>query len=193
MDVENELLMDAMAAINARFSSGNSVPVDRAWVTYAEWKNLQFALSLALTPLEGHVVVTRNEAGQAVAVTRQDDEGRSLSVIAELGPSAGWAAAADRELVAAELGVAKIDDSMDAATAKLRELIDWHVSAATDPAVNGGYVLVPVAVQKDAERYRWLKQCSREQYLLARGMFGLAEDAIDAVIRDESKEIKDGH
>lgn len=32
---------------------------------------------------EGHVVVTRNEAGQAVAVTRQDDEGRILSVIAE--------------------------------------------------------------------------------------------------------------
>ncbi len=83
MDIENELLMDAMAAINARFSSGNSVPVDRAWVTYAEWKNLQFALSLALTPPEGHVVVTRNEAGKAVAVTRQDDEGRILSVIAE--------------------------------------------------------------------------------------------------------------
>lgn len=151
------------------------------------------AIIAALTPPEGHVVVTRNEAGQAVAVTRQDDEGRILSVIAELGSNAGWAAAADRELVAAELGVAKIDDSTDVAAAKLRELIDWHVSIAIDPAVNGGYVLVPVAVQKDAERYRWLKQCSREQYLLARGMFGLAEDAIDAVIRDESKEIKDGH
>lgn len=57
MYVENKLLMDAMAAINARFSSGNSVPVDRAWVTYAEWKNLQFALSLALTPPEGYVLV----------------------------------------------------------------------------------------------------------------------------------------
>ncbi|MCU1139459.1 hypothetical protein [Stenotrophomonas maltophilia] len=40
----------------------------------------------ALTPPEGHVVVTRNEAGQAVAVTRQDDEGRILSVIAEFEP-----------------------------------------------------------------------------------------------------------
>ncbi|HFF6228267.1 TPA: hypothetical protein ACOEC1_000201 [Stenotrophomonas maltophilia] len=102
------------------------------------------AIIAALTPHEGHVVVTRNEAGQAVAVTRQDDEGRILSVIAELGPTAGWAAAADRELVAAELGVAKIDDSTDVAAEKLRELIDWHVSVATDPAVNGGYVLVPV-------------------------------------------------
>lgn len=41
------------------------------------------ALVAALTPPECHVVVTRNEAGQAVAVTRQDDEGRILSVIAE--------------------------------------------------------------------------------------------------------------
>lgn len=112
----------------------------------ASWPN-QMALNAivaALTQPEGHVVVTRNEAGQAVAVTRQDDEGRILSVIAELGSNAGWAAAADRELVAAELGVAKIDDSTDVAAAKLRELIDWHVSVAIDPAVNGGYVLVPV-------------------------------------------------
>lgn len=44
----------------------------------------------ALTPPEGHVVVTRNEAGQAVAVTRQDDEGRILSVIAEFEPPEGY-------------------------------------------------------------------------------------------------------
>lgn len=43
----------------------------------------------ALTPPEGHVVVTRNEAGQAVAVTRQD-EGRILSVIAEFEPPTGY-------------------------------------------------------------------------------------------------------
>lgn len=110
------------------------------------------AIIAALTPPEGHVVVTRNEAGQAVAVTRQDDEGRILSVIAEFGPTAGWAAAADRELVAAELGVANIDDSTDVAAAKLRELIYWHVSVATDPAVNGGYVLVPVEPTEKMQR-----------------------------------------
>lgn len=49
------------------------------------------AIIAALTPPEGHVVVTRNEAGQAVAVTRQDDEGRILSVIAEFGPPEGYA------------------------------------------------------------------------------------------------------
>lgn len=41
------------------------------------------AIMTALTLPEDHVVVTRNEVGQAVAVTRQDDEGRILSVIAE--------------------------------------------------------------------------------------------------------------
>jgi len=44
----------------------------------------------ALTPPEGHVVVTRNEEGQAVAVTRQDDKGRILSVIAEFTPPEGY-------------------------------------------------------------------------------------------------------
>ncbi len=48
------------------------------------------AIIAALTPPEGHVVVTRNEAGQAVAVTRQDDEGRILSVIAEFGTPEGY-------------------------------------------------------------------------------------------------------
>lgn len=66
------------------------------------------------------------------------------AIIAALTPPEGWVAAADRELVAAEIGVAKTDDSTDVASAKLRALIDWHVSVATDPAVNGGYVLVPV-------------------------------------------------
>ncbi len=47
-------------------------------------------LRAALTPPEGHVVVTRNEAGQAVAVTRQDDEGRILSVIAEFEVPEGY-------------------------------------------------------------------------------------------------------
>lgn len=48
------------------------------------------AIVAALTPPEGHVVVTRNEAGQAMAVTRQDDEGRILSVIAEFEAPDGY-------------------------------------------------------------------------------------------------------
>ena len=48
-----------------------------------DWLHIDYAIIAALTPPEGYVVATRNEAGQAVAVTRQDDEGRILSVIAE--------------------------------------------------------------------------------------------------------------
>ncbi|MEN6682213.1 hypothetical protein ABFC53_07855 [Stenotrophomonas pavanii] len=50
-----------------------------------------------MTTAEGHVVVTRNEAGQAVAVTRQDDEGRILSVIAELETPEGWVEQHERD------------------------------------------------------------------------------------------------
>lgn len=61
--------------------SGITHPWDRAAIR---------AIISALTPPEGHVVVTRNEAGQAVAVTRQDDEGRILSVIAEFEAPDGY-------------------------------------------------------------------------------------------------------
>lgn len=42
-----------------------------------------YAAPQAWRPDIGEVVVTRNDAGEIVAVTRQDDEGRILSVIAE--------------------------------------------------------------------------------------------------------------
>jgi hypothetical protein len=53
-----------------------------------------YAAPQAWRPDIGEVVVTRNDAGEIVAVTRQDDEGRILSVIAEAQPSPA------RELVA---------------------------------------------------------------------------------------------
>lgn len=77
------------------------------------------AIIAALTPPQGHVVVTSNEAGQAVAVTRQNDEGRILSVIAEF-------------------------------------------------AAPEGYVLVPVDVRRDAERYRWLRDSAPEEWDVTR-------------------------
>ena len=43
------------------------------------------------------------------------------------------------------------------------------------------------ALKADAERYRWLKQASKVEYLWARGAFGLDDSAIDAAMekRDE--------
>lgn len=51
-----------------------------------------------------------------------------------------WQKAIDHELVIAHLGVAEMATE-DQARVKLHELIDWHVSVATNPATNGGLVL----------------------------------------------------
>ncbi|MFV7423988.1 hypothetical protein ACNPNN_13045 [Stenotrophomonas geniculata] len=64
-----------------------------------------------------------------------------------------------------------------------------EIAALTPPE---GYVLVPVEERQDAKRFRWLKTCSKEQYLLARGVFGLAEDVIDAAIQSEEMEARNG-
>jgi len=52
--------------------------------------------------------------------------------------------AVDTELVSAHLGIADSSDSYDKAKKKLDELIKWHIDVATDPAVNGGFVLAPI-------------------------------------------------
>ena len=57
---------------------------------------------------------------------------------------AGWIRAADDEMICTHLGVANLSDSHESAKEKLKSLIDWHVAVATDPAVNGGYQLVPI-------------------------------------------------
>lgn len=87
---------------------------------------LMMAVIAALTPPEGHVVVTRNEAGQAVAVTRHDDEGRVLSVIADFEhhpsvPVATLASLADRWASDRNYTGSPVDD--------IRALIDEPTSA----------------------------------------------------------------
>lgn len=53
-----------------------------------------------------------------------------------------YQAAVDRELISCHLGTANDDDGDTVAGEKLSQVIDWHVSVATDPKVNGGYHLV---------------------------------------------------
>lgn len=73
-----------ICTFTSKWHTPNSIRV----VGYTAEQMQEYARA-ALTPPEGHVVVTRNEAGQAVAVIRQDDEGRILSVIAEFEPVKG--------------------------------------------------------------------------------------------------------
>lgn len=51
-----------------------------------------------------------------------------------------WQQAIDIELVSSGLGVAD-EATLDEAREALRELIHWHIDVATNPLVNGGYVL----------------------------------------------------
>ena len=60
------------------------------------------------------------------------EEGKQMNI---------WQQAIDHELVIAYLGVAKSEASLEGAKKALSELIQWHIDAATDPRVNGGYSL----------------------------------------------------
>ena len=55
----------------------------------------------------------------------------------------GWLRAIDEALVTAHIGVANAHDTYEQAKAKLDNLIGFLVDIATDPAVNGGWKLVP--------------------------------------------------
>lgn len=55
----------------------------------------------------------------------------------------GWLRAVDEALVTAHIGVANAEDTYEQAKAKLDNLIGFHVDVATDPAVNGGWKLMP--------------------------------------------------
>ena len=55
----------------------------------------------------------------------------------------GWLRAIDEALVIANIGVADENDTYEQAKAKLDNLIKFHVDVAIDPAVNGGWKLVP--------------------------------------------------
>lgn len=58
----------------------------------------------------------------------------------------GWLHAIDEALVVAHLGVANPADTYEQARKKLDSLIGFHIDVATDPAVNGGWKLVPAAL-----------------------------------------------
>lgn len=61
----------------------------------------------------------------------------------------GWLRAIDEALVVAHIGVANAEDTYEQAKAKLDSLIKFHVDVAIDPAVNGGWKLMPVEPTKE--------------------------------------------
>ena len=55
-----------------------------------------------------------------------------------------WLRAVDDNMTSSHIGVANASDTYHEARKKLSDLIEWHVQVATDPCVNGGFVLVQV-------------------------------------------------
>jgi hypothetical protein len=81
-------LRDAANGIAATFGNGDEV-AEKLWAEIDRFDKAVEALGIWLRePADrirsGDVVVTKNEAGQIVAVTRQDEDGRIIEVIAQV-------------------------------------------------------------------------------------------------------------
>ena len=94
--------------------------------------------------------------GRAAAAARK--AGKHHEAQAQPAPSIpeGWLRAIDEALVVAHIGVANESDTYEQAKAKLDNLIGFHVDVATDPAVNGGWKLVPTAESRHPGIYKML-------------------------------------
>ena len=60
----------------------------------------------------------------------------------------GWLIACDDALICSHLGVAELSHSYDYAKFKLNELIDWHISVATEPSLGATVVRKPLTEQQ---------------------------------------------
>lgn len=69
----------------------------------------------------------------------------STEIVHSYPPPSGWLRAIDEALIVAHIGMSNVDDTYERAKSKLDSLIRLHADIATDPAVNGGWKLVPTA------------------------------------------------
>ncbi len=79
---------DCIDRASRKFSSRPRGPSGQQLTSYDAWQHwlareVEDAIRAATTAPAGEVVVTKNSTGQIVAVTRQDEEGRVLKVIAQ--------------------------------------------------------------------------------------------------------------
>ena len=88
--------------------------------------------------------ITEHDSGDAL-IRLSDAIAAVEDNFAQPAPSVpdGWIRAIDEALVVTHLGVANASDTYEQAKAKLDSLIGFHVDVAIEPAVNGGWKLVP--------------------------------------------------
>jgi len=117
---------NAITAIRAHLDTPEQEPV--AWMIQYEGKCMGF-------------VPSKEENTVPVYLAPTIPEGTLLYLSPTIPP--GWLRAVDEAMVGSHLGVADASDSYEVAKKKLNDLICWNIQVATDPAVNGGMVLVP--------------------------------------------------
>lgn len=98
-----------------------------------------------LTGLHGYLLTQAANARDHQSAECLRDWARALPATTQAQEATHWIRVVDEELVGAHLGVADASDDYNTAKAKLNKLIAWHVAVATDPDVNGGLSLQPVA------------------------------------------------
>ena len=116
------------------------VVVEKDWPEYEPtWQ----AIEARVTGAQAQPALNVPE-GDSFIDTSQLEGVVSTEIVHSYPPPFGWLRAIDEELVVAHVGVANARDTYEQAKAKLDSLIGFHVDVATDPAVNGGWKLMPV-------------------------------------------------
>lgn len=93
------------------------------------------------------IIELERENKRLIALAEKDEGSAGNQVMIKNQTPDSWLRAVDEALVVAHLGVADAEDSYEMAKRMLNELIRWHTDVATDPAVNGGFKLVPADAQ----------------------------------------------
>ena len=88
----------------------------------------------------------------------------------------GWMRVIDEALVIAHIGVANAHDTYEQAKAKLDNLIGFNVDIATDPAVNGGWKLMPTEPTQEI-RDAWTSHMHESFRVAYQAMLAAAPEA----------------
>ena len=132
LEAIEKMLADVMAV--AVSNGANSVSMPDEYVEVAVWSQGECPKQPAPSVPEGVSFINTSQLEGVV----------STEIVHSYPPPSGWLRAIDEALVVTHLGVANASDAYEQAKAKLDSLIGFHVDAATDPAVNGGWKLVPI-------------------------------------------------
>ena len=132
------LQLARLAEVQRVGRSESGKPLLECVVVEADWPEYEPTWNAIEARMTGAQPAPSAPEGVSFIDTSQLEGVVSTEVVHSYPPPSGWLRAIDKALVAAHLGVANADDTYEQAKFKLDSLIGFHVTVATDPAVNGG-------------------------------------------------------